>query len=301
MACRFEIALSGEDARFVPAAKAALDEIDRIEARLTVFRETSALCGINRRASRQAVGADEDLFGLLQTCRTLHAQTEGAFDVSTTALSRCWGFLRREGRLPPLAEIEAARACVGMDAVLLDVEKQTVRFRRDGLELNLGGIGKGHALDRVARLLRSRGVEHALLSAAGSSVLALGGRSGDWEIDVGSRHLGRHLGRLRLKDGAVGTSGAGVQFVEVDGKRYGHVLDPRTGWPASGTRAATVITRSAAAADALSTAFLVGGVALAERYCAVHPDTLALVTPDNGETRVIGSYPGAAFTASKET
>ena len=301
MACRFEIALSGEDARFVPAAKAALDEIDRIEGRLTVFRQTSALAGINRRARTKPVVADEDLFGLLQTCGTLHAQTDGAFDITTTPLSRCWGFLRREGRLPPAEEITAARACVGMDHVELDAEQHTVRFRRDGLELNLGGVGKGHALDRVGALLRGRGVEHALVSAAGSSVLAIGGRAGDWSIDVGSRHLGRRLGRLRLTDGALGTSGAGMQFVEVDGKRYGHVLDPRTGWPASGTLGATVITRSAAAADALSTAFLVGGVALAERYCATHTDTLALVTPEHGDTRVVGSYPGAAFAASKET
>lgn len=301
MACRFEIALSGEDAPFVPAARAALDEVDRIEDRLTVFRETSALSAINRRAGRDPVTADDDLFALLETCRALHVETEGAFDITTTPLSRCWGFLRRQGRLPAAAEVEAARAQVGMEAVDLDAERRTVRFHRPGLELNLGAVGKGHALDRVGRLLRARGVQHALVSAAGSSVLAIGGRAGDWQIDVGSRHLGRRLGHLRLRDGALGTSGAGLQFVEVDGKRYGHVLDPRTGWPASGTLAATVVTASAAAADALSTAFLVGGTALAERYCAAHADTLAILTPEQGDTLVIGSYPGAGFEALKET
>ena len=301
MACRFEIALSGEDARHVPAARAALDEIDRIEDRLTVFRETSALCGLNRRAGQEPVAVDADLFALLQTCRALHEATDGAFDITSTPLSRCWGFLRREGRRPAPAEIEAARASVGMDGVELDETQRTVRFRRPGMELNLGAVGKGYALDRVARLLHSRGVEHALLSAAGSSVLALGGRLGDWMIDVSSRELARVLGRLRVKDGAVSTSGGGHQFFELDGRRYGHVLDPRTGWPASGTISATVVAARAADADALSTAFLVGGVELARRYCAAYPGVLAIVTPEDGTPRVFGSYAGAVFDESKET
>ena len=301
MACRFEIALSGEDAGFVPAARDALDEVSRVEDRLTVFRETSLLSSLNRRADREAVTVDAALFSLLETCRDLHTATEGAFDVTSTPLSRCWGFLRREGRLPAAGEIEAAHARVGMDGVDLDSAARTVRFRRAGMELNLGSIGKGYALDRAAHLLRARGLEHALLSAAGSSVLALGGRDEDWTMDVASRQLGRRLGRLRLRDGALGTSGAGFQFVEIEGRRYGHVLDPRTGWPASGMSSATVVARSAAEADALSTAFLVGGLALAERYCAVFPEVLAILTPDDGVPRLFGAYPGATFHEAKET
>lgn len=301
MACRFEIALSGEDARHVPTARAALDEIDRIESGLTVFRETSALSNVNRRAAHEPVRVDPELFALLESCAALNTTTDGAFDATSTPLSRCWGFLRRAGRRPEAGEIESARACVGMDGVDLDAGHRTVRFTRPGMELNLGAIGKGYALDRIARLLSERGVEHALLSAAGSSVLALGGRVGDWTIDVGSRQLGRRVGRLRVKDGAVGTSGAGHQFFEIDGTRYGHVLDPRTGWPASGTLSATVVTARAADADALSTAFLVGGVELAARYCAANPGALAIVTPEDGTTRVIGAYPGALFDEMKET
>ena len=104
----------------------------------------------------------------------------------------------------------------------------------------------------------------------------------------------RPLARLRLRDVALGTSGAGEQFVIADGTRYGHVIDPRTGWPASGVLSASVVTSSAADADALSTAFLVGGVELAERYCADHPGVLALVTPDDGSDvpLVIGKVEG---------
>jgi len=297
MACRFEVTLSGEDAHHVPAARDALDEIDRIESSLTVFRETSDLVQLNKAAGHAPVAVDETLFGLLRLCRELHLRTGGTFDVSTTPLSRCWGFLRREGRLPSAAEIAAARALVGMDAVELDEAGRTVRFRRPGMELNLGSIGKGFALGQVAARLRQH-VRHALLSAGGSSVLALGGRGAGWIVDLRSRQVSRdRLARVHLRDAALATSGAGEQFVEVEGTRYGHVLDPRTGFPASGVLSASVIAAEAAVADALSTAFLVGGLELARRYCADHPGTLALVTPDDGSERprVFGQCPGASL------
>jgi len=296
MACRFEITLSGEDEAQVPAARAALDEADRIEAALTVFRETSELVRVNRTAGRVAAAVDEDLFGLLQLCRRLHAETEGAFDITSTPLSRCWGFLKREGRLPAAEEIESARARVGMDGVELDPRARTVRFTRAGMELNLGSVGKGYALGKLGQGLRARGVAHALLSAGGSSVLALGGRGAGWCIDVRPRRLqGERLCRLYLRDGAMGTSGAGEQYVDVEGKRYGHVLDPRTGWPAGQTLSVTVVAAEPAVADALSTAFFVGGAELARRYCQAHPDTLAMVTPDDGTRRplVFGHFAGA--------
>jgi FAD:protein FMN transferase len=298
MACRFTIQLPGEDAHRVPAVQDDLDEVERIEAALTVFREGSDLVRLNRRAAAAPVAASPELFALLALCRDLHAETGGAFDITSTPLSRCWGFLAREGRLPASEEIEAARALVGMEAVTLDAGGRTVRFQRPGLELNLGSIGKGYALGRIGERLRGRGLRHALLSAAGSSVLALGGRDGGWLIDVRSpQKPDGCLARLRLRNGALGTSGAGEQFVEVGGTRYGHVIDPRTGWPAKGVLSASVVHCDAAVADALATAFFVGGPELARRYCATHPDTLALVTPSAGpaRTEVIGAYPGATL------
>lgn len=298
MACRFEAVLSGEDARYLPAAQAALDLVDRLEARLTVFRSTSEVVQVNLRAAGEAVPVSTELLSLLRRCQQLHESTSGAFDATSAPLSRCWGFLRREGRLPSAAEIAAARALVGMQYVELDEQASTICFRRDGIELNFGSIGKGFALDQMAVLLRRCGVERALLSAGRSSVLALGGDEGGFLIDVVSpQALSGPLTRLRLRDAALGTSGAGVQFVEIEGKRYGHVLDPRTGWPASGVLSASVVASDAATADALSTAFLVGGLALAKDYCANNPSVLALVTLDDGSERpqVVGSHPGAAL------
>jgi len=298
MACRFEITLAGEDGAFVPAARTALDEIDRLEEELSVFRDTSTISGVNRRAARGPVVVPRHLIDLLAKCQQLHQETGGAFDVTTLPLSRCWGFLRREGRLPDAEAIEAARAMVGFGAVRLGRDDGAVSFDRVGIELNLGAIGKGYALDRAGVVLGRAGVEHALLSAGRSSLLALGGRGDGWRIDLVSPLVrGRAIAGLWLRNAALGTSGAGEQFVIADGHRYGHVIDPRTGWPANGVVSASVVASDASRADALSTAFLVGGIDLAGRYCAEHPDVLALITPDDGSERtmVIGSHPGARF------
>ena len=296
MACRFEVLLDGGDAAHVDAARAALDEADRLEAALTVFRDTSEVSRVNREAGEGPVAVDGHLFTLLARCQDLHARTGGAFDITSTPLSRCWGFLKREGRLPAAEAIEAARGRVGMTGVALDAAARTVRFHRPGMELNLGSIGKGHALDRMAALMRDRGVSRALLSAGASSVVALGGRGMGWEIDIRSRQVEKdRLARLVLEDGALATSGAGEQFFEVEGRRYGHVIDPRTGWPAAGVLSVSVVTAEAAVSDALSTAFLVGGLDLARPYCAAHRETLVLVTPDDGTERpvVLGAFAGA--------
>lgn len=299
MACRFEVVLPGEDSGATPLAREALDCADRLEEVMTIFRDTSELSRVNRRAHAGPVVVDPELFALLALCEQLHRDTDGAFDVTSTPLSRCWGFLRREGRLPAPDEIADARAAVGMQHVHLDRRRQGVSFDRPGMALNLGAIGKGHALDRIGALLQGRGVKRALLSAGYSSLLASGGTTDPWRVDLRSAVTSEVLARVYLACGAVGTSGAGEQFCEVDGVRYGHVIDPRSGWPATGVLSASVIAIDAASADALSTAFLIGGPALAERYCSKHPDVLALITPSDRSRHpmTFGSYPGARVTA----
>jgi thiamine biosynthesis lipoprotein len=287
MACRFEITMASEDAAWLAPAREALDEIDRLEETLSVFRSTSLISRMNRLAARTAVEADAETLDLLERCVELHRATGGAFDITSTPLSRCWGFLFREGCLPSADAIEEARRAVGSEAVRIDRRSGTIRFDRPGIELNLGAIGKGYALDRVARGMRRNGVGHALLSAGRSSLLGIGHRDGGWEIEIVSPRRTAPLATVRLRDAALGTSGAGDQFIVVDGTRYGHVIDPRTGWPAAGVLSASVIAPSAAVADALSTAFLVGGVELAERYCAAHPGVVAMITEEHSTVPTI--------------
>ena len=297
MACRFEVLLASDDAADMASARAALDEADEIESLLTVFRDTSAVSDLNRRAAAETVTVDDTVFGLLARSAEIHAATGGAFDVTSTPLSRCWGFLQREGQLPSDSALAQARAAVGMQHVRLDAATRRVRFARRGVEVNFGAIGKGFALDRMRSVMRDRGVRRALISAGHSSVMGIGGKGRGWPVDLRPRLASRRVGRLWIRDGAVGTSGAGEQFVYVNGQRYGHVIDPRSGRPASGVLGASVITGDAASADALSTAFLIGGSDLARRYCDAHPETLAvLVLDEPGErTDVFGRYSGATL------
>jgi thiamine biosynthesis lipoprotein len=293
MACRFEITLSGERASEIPAAREALEEAERLEALLSVFRETSEISRINQRAGIGATTASDDVVALLSRCQQLSAATDGAFDITSTPLSRCWGFLQREGRVPAASEIDRALALVGMDRLSCDVATNRVSLSAPGAEVNLGAVGKGFAVQSIGAALWSRGVREALVSAGSSSILALGG---GWVVDVTTTGSPRRvLARLRLHNAALGTSGAGEQFVEVSGQRHGHILDPRTGRPASGVVNATVVAADAATADALATAFFVGGIELARTYCDAHPGTLALITPDDQSwrPRVVGRYRGA--------
>ena len=297
MACRFEVLLSGEDRRHTATAHDALREADRLDAAWSIYRDDSAVSVLNRGAADAPVAVDAELFALLARAVDLWRRTDGAFDITTTPLSRCWGFVAREGRVPADTEIEAARAVAGLHHLTLDAAARTVHFRVRGVELNLGAIGKGAAVDAIAARLARRGVRHALVSAAGSSARAIGGRDGGFAVDVTSPLVDRPLARLRLRGGALGTSGIGVQSIVRDGRRFGHVIDPRTGWPATGVVSATVIAADAATADALSTAMLIGGPALAERYCAAHPDTLVILTTEDRRTVRFGASRAALVEA----
>ena len=290
MACRFEVTLASEDAHHVGAARMALDEVDTIESVLTWFRDTSELSRVNREAAAGPVSVGPFLFGLLAMCRDLHTLTGGAFDPASTALSRCWGFLDRRPHRPTDTAIAEARARSGMDKVLLDAAHSSVRFTTQGVEISFGAVGKGWALDRIAASLVGRGVRRALVSAGGSSQRAWGGEA--WELSLEPRR--QELARLFMRDAALATSAAGEQHFEADGRRYGHVLDPRTGWPAEGVRSASVVAGDASVADALSTAFLVAGPALAESVCAARPGTLALVVLEERpeEILALGSRDG---------
>jgi thiamine biosynthesis lipoprotein len=289
MACEFAIQYHAADG---PAANAAilesLDLIDQLEVQLTIYRDTSEILEINRRAFEEPVPVEPQLFALLELCVWLHAETRGAFELTSGPLSRVWGFLRREGRLPPDDEVAAALALVGGEKISLDLSNHTIRFREPGVEINLNAVGKGYALDRVVQLLADRGVDNFLIHGGKSSVAARGcdrnEGAGSWRIAVPHPHdAERTVGDLLLRDEALGTSGAGTQFFELDGRRYGHLIDPRTGRPADGVYTATVIASTGAEADALSTAFYIMGPGGAAEYCATHPTIGAvLVCPREG-------------------
>ncbi len=282
MACEFEVILNtGQFPHGIAAGMEALDCVTALEDQLSVFREGSELCYINRTASARPVPVDPLLWNLLQQCLEIGAEMEGALDLTTAPLWRLWGFQRRQGRLPTPQEIDLARSRVGGHHLRLEAENQTVQFLNPGLELNLGAVGKGYALDRAAIRLEETGVQDFLMHAGGSSVVARGSQgvssSAAWRIDLPHPwRTGDRLASFHLKDQALATSGSAEQCFFHQGVRYSHIIDPRTGWPAQGLISVTAICRQGSLAEALSTAFFVLGVDGIGRYCARHPDVAAL-------------------------
>ena len=176
MACRFEVTLPGEHAAAIAAARSALEEADRLEDALSIFRATSELSQLNQLGATGPVRVSDELFDLLGLCHELSLATNGAFDATSTPLSACWGFLRRQPAVPTAEALDAACALVGPERLGLDATARTVQFDRPGVSVNLGAIGKGYAVQAVASSLWERGVRDALISAGGSSVVALSER-----------------------------------------------------------------------------------------------------------------------------
>jgi thiamine biosynthesis lipoprotein len=284
MATLFEVLLPFGSPMAQPAAEAALDLIDELEDQLTVYRDHSEVSRLNATAADRPVEVAPNLFDLIESAAHVTRQTHGAFDIATGALIKAWGFYRREGRVPTPAERAAAMGRTGTRFLALDRDRGTVRYLRKGLEVNLGGIGKGYALDRAAELLAGAwGASSALLHGGASSVRAIGtppGQPRGWPVSI--KHpwdASRRLGTVYLRGTALGTSAATFQHFEYNGRKLGHLLDPRTGWPAEGIEQASVLAPTAAEADALSTAFFVLGVESTARYCRTRPDVGVVLLP----------------------
>ncbi|MCS6850421.1 MAG: FAD:protein FMN transferase [Gemmataceae bacterium] len=292
MATWFEVFLPFGWPGALSLAEKAFGELERLEDQLTVYHEASEISRINRLAASRPVVVEERLFGLLERCAALTRATAGAFDITAHALVVAWGFHRRQGRVPTDAERREALARVGMGHVVLEPERRTIAIRRPGVAINLGSIGKGYALDRMAEVLRREGnLSLALLHGGQSSVYAMGSSpasSRGWAVGV--QHpweAGRRLAVVWLRDQGLGTSAATFQHLEHQGMKLGHVLDPRTGWPAGGLASASVVAPTAAEADALATAFFILGVEGARAYCAEHPGIGAILLPEGEGARPV--------------
>jgi thiamine biosynthesis lipoprotein len=214
---------------------------------------------------------------MMRLALDIHRDTDGAFDITAAALSQVWGFSSRRGAMPTPEEIQEALERVGSDAIELDDVGSSIRFSRK-ISVNSGGIGKGFAIDQAAQLLLDRGVDEFVIHGGKSSARAHGRQllsqpQSGWKVAVRHPEQTQHiLGSLLLHDIALGTSGPANQYFYFRGVRYGHIIDPRTGWPARGPLSVTVLHRSAARADALATGLYVMGVDAAIAYCESHPD-----------------------------
>jgi thiamine biosynthesis lipoprotein len=265
MATRFELLLYGEDeVRLRAAGEEALAEIERLEAQLSFYRADSEISWINHRAATEAVRVEPRLFHLLKYCAAFTRATDGAFDISVGPLMRAWRFIRDGGGLPSQDELEAARRLTGMHNVEFDEEAFTVRFKQPGVQFDMGAYGKGYAIERAIDSLKENGVGSALLHGGTSSAAVIGKPPDQprWRIQL-SQPFDTPDGflALDLADEGLSVSAVHGKAFTADGRTYGHVIDPRTGFPVSRAVAAMVAGPSASTCEVLSTALLVSGPA----------------------------------------
>lgn len=274
--------VTADSASVADAAFAALHAFHRVDSLMSNWTEASEVSRINREATgRRAVAANPEVVRVVDFAERVARESDGAFDITVEPLVRAWGFLGGAPRVPPQEEIADALACVGYEKVHVDSAAGTVRLD-DGVRVDLGGVAKGYGVDEAAKELRRAGVTDALVDLSGN-MAAIGNAPGHEAWTVGIRDPAGavpYLARLKLRGECVATSGDYEQFVDKDGKRYGHILDPRTGYSARGLSSVTVVARDAMACDAWATALFVLGPERARELAHARDDlSVVLIEP----------------------
>ena len=221
MACEYAIEVYGPDADRLPRiVDDAFDEVDRIDRLMSHYNPNSPLSRINREAAQHPVAVAPELFDFIADAMRYHRDSGGAFDITVGPLMKAWGFFRGEGRVPPDDELAAARHHVGGAHVMLNPASKTIAFDEPGVELDLGGIAKGYAVDRVVDLFRRRQIAAALVSAGGSTIYGLGappGRGG-WDVMIQDPIDPRKIAlTVQLKDRALSVAGRSEKSFEAGG------------------------------------------------------------------------------------
>jgi thiamine biosynthesis lipoprotein len=251
---------SAEPATAAKAAEAAFARAEDLEQIMSDYREDSELMRLARQGASAPFPVSDDLYNVLAKSIQISEFSRGAFDVTVGPLVGLWRAARKTGHLPEASELAQARALVDYRNIELDAARHTVFLKRVGMKLDLGAIGKGYAADQMLALLQSRGLRRAMVVAGGE--VALGapppGEAG-WRVAIDSPDTGgaNPPCTLLLHDSAVSTSGDSKQFVEINGRRYSHVIDPSTGLGLEGAASTTVIASDATSSDALGTALSV--------------------------------------------
>ncbi len=282
MGCDFEVYAFGEEELSLRvAAEAAIAEIERVEQLLSHYLPDSEVSYLNAHAAREAARVHPEVFELLERALHLSRQTHGAFDVTVMPLLRCWGFFTGIGQVPDAQTVAEALQRVGASQIRLDPQQLTVSFLQDGVAIHLGAIGKGYAVDRAIEVLKEAGVPAAMVHGGHSSVRAYGAPAdaGGWQINLPHPlYPERSQARLLLWNRAISTSSTAEQYFERGGRRYGHILDPRTGLPVENDLlCVSVLADEATVADALSTAFFVLGERGIREYISAYSGVQAVI------------------------
>ena len=269
----------------------AFAEMDRLAGLLSEWRPESPVSLVNRNAGVAPVRVPPEVLEVLSRAAEVSSRTSGGFDVTWAALGELWRFGgTRAPRLPDPAEVGRRRALVGFRDLVLDRRAGTALLRRRGMRLGVGGIAKGYIAEAAANVLVAGGIPDVLVAASGD--ICARGRNGDrpWTVAIRDpRSPSAVLGTVELHDESISTSGDYEQFFVVDGRRYHHILDPATGWPAEASESATVIARHGAEADALATGLFVLGPERAAAALGDDPDVSAVLVGKDGRVHIVGA------------
>ena len=271
------------------AASAAFSAVERVDNACDDFNPESELSRLNATAYARPFKCSPLLWDIITKCRRYHEISGGAFDITISPLMSLWGFRRKRGELPGEDETKRALESVGFDKLRFDSENKTVAFTVSGMKLDLGGMAKGYAVDLAAEAVLALGVRSGIINLAGNARCLPEPFPGKTKYRVGVENpfdKTSIVDILDVLDASVATSGDYERFVILDGKRYSHIIDPRTGHPASGEHSATVLTPSASDADALSTTVFVNGPEFAREFNNEHPETKFVFVSGKNQQRM---------------
>ncbi|MCX6623147.1 MAG: FAD:protein FMN transferase [Acidobacteria bacterium] len=238
------VAYGADRSKLRTAVEQAFEEVQRLDRMMSNYRPDSELSQVNKFAADGPVKVSAECFDLISGCVRYSRESEGAFDITVGPLMRLWGFYKGSGRLPHRAELRGVFNRIGYKNVILDRNALSVRFARRGVELDPGGIGKGYAVDRLVPILKANGIEAALISASGSSIYAIGAPPNEkgWKVKIRDpKSPSKTIQDVVLRDNSMSTSGNYEKFFWAEGKMYSHIMDPRTGYPATGMLSVSVI------------------------------------------------------------
>lgn len=264
MGNRFEISVVGEDEEWAnERIEEAIAEIRRIEKLLTTFSEDSQTNQVNANAGIQPVQVDKEVFDLVARACKISELTQGAFDLTYGSIDKSlWNFDKTMTSLPDEATAKSMVRLIDYRKIVLDSMNQTVFLKEKGMRIGFGGIGKGYAAERAKMLMKQGGVESGIVNAAGD--LTTWGKQPngkEWTIGIADPDAkDKPFSYLNISDMAVATSGNYEKFVMIDGKRYSHTINPKTGLPIAGIKSVTIICPNAEIADAMATPITVMGV-----------------------------------------
>ena len=262
MGSGFELTAIHEDSVLArKAIDAGIGEIRRIERLISSWDESSQTSAINRNAGIQPVQVDEELFQLIRRSLKVSGITDGAFDISFAAIEKLYRFDGSETALPPAEEVARSVAKINYRNIILDPDKHTVFLKEPGMRIGFGAIGKGYAANRARAVMQDMGIGNGLVNASGDLICWGKQEDGrDWGIAIADPDdKMKAIAWLPIGEGSVVTSGDYEKFLLSDGKRYAHIIDPRTGYPTTGIKSVTILCPDAELADALATSVFVLG------------------------------------------